>query len=430
MPKFLEVTDAGAARTALGATTTGSAMFTAANAAAARTAIDAASSDDLTAKRYQQSVVAFGDSIVAQGYSTSDEGPRYDMRGFYAWANAFLGWRFDILNNAGISGDTLAAMNERIATDVLAYNPSWVWMDGGVNDINVGASYATVISRFQTIFNTLRENNIRVMCVTVTPSAAFDSGKNLIRGQVNQWLRKYGAENPNVVVVDTAPVLQNPASNSPLTAYAPDGLHPSSTGSMVMGWAVAEALKDITVPRSPLTAGTDPVNILGSGGMLTGSTDGLATLWTKSQSGSNSTYSKISRTDNILGERQRVITPAGANSAAIYLSTDPSTGFSVGDTIYGAVELALSNPDLTATSNQLRTFIQLSCINDSISVLASTVFGFDGNGSQSQLFPLNYSATLRTPNVVVPAGTTKLRFVLWGLGGATRDWSRAVVCKV
>lgn len=415
-------------------TTVGRAVITAADAQAARTAIGAAASADVVARRFEQSVVTFGDSIVevSRPDRLSASSPAYSQRGFEVYANAFLGWRFDIIKNSGISGNTLADMYARINADVLAYSPAWVWMDGGVNDILIeGASYATIIGRFQQIFDTLKANNIRVMCVTVTPVSSFNSTKNLVRAQVNQWLRAYGAANPNVVVVDTAPYLQDPTSDGPASGYTHDGLHPSARGAMAMGWAIAQALKDITVPRSILTAGTDPTNILAAGGMFNGDTSGLATLWRKSESGSASTYSKVARTDAVLGEWQRVVTPAGANSSAIFLTDDVTTGFSVGDTIYGAVELAMSNPDLAATESQLRTYIQLSCRDSTGNVSLASAISSDNNGAaESHIFPLNYSATLRTPNIVVPASTEKLRLILWGYGGATRDWARAVIRKV
>jgi lysophospholipase L1-like esterase len=379
-----------------------------------------------------QSVVSFGDSITDAGYGVSGTAEFYSQRGWDAWANAFLGWRFDLLRNSGISGNTLALMLARIESDVFAYNPSWVWMNGGINDINAGASYATVVSRFEALFAQFNARSIRVVCLTVNPSGALDSGKNLIRSQVNQWLRNYGANNPNVIVVDTAPYFEAPDSNLPYTNYSPDNLHPTAAGGMAMGWAVYKALDELTVKRSPLTAGTDPANILGTYAMMGGDVSGAATGWTKSSAGTASTYSKVARTDGILGDWQRIVTPSGSasNYGAIYLSTDPTTGFSVGDTIYGAVEVRVSGADL-ATASSPRTWLNLVCVDNALASKGSVAFGYDDTGeSATQKFPLDYTATFRTPNIVVPAGTTKLRMILWGVGGATRDWARPVIRKV
>lgn len=95
-----------------------------------------------------------------------------------------------------------------------------------------------------------------------------------------------------------------------------------------------------------------------------------------------------------------------------------------------AVEVAVSSVDLAPTADQQRIMVRLTCFDNTSTAIASGVFGYGFIApGYSQVLPLNYSATIRTPNIIVPSGTVKVRLILWGFGGGTRDWSRPVIRK-
>jgi lysophospholipase L1-like esterase len=217
----------------------------------------------------RQSVILFGTSLEAQngtGSNTLDQ-PASNTpgavcgRGWFNWAEHFSGLRFNLIRNAGVSGNTSAQMLARLQTDVLADDSDWVWIGGPVNDISGDVASSTTIANLTSILTAILAAGRRVVLLTCAPSTSYStSGRKQALSDVNRWIRSLPGTTRGVVVVDAQRVLVDPATGYPATGMAADGIvHYSDAGATRVGKAVADALSTIVPPVSiPSVTIADP----------------------------------------------------------------------------------------------------------------------------------------------------------------------------
>jgi lysophospholipase L1-like esterase len=196
-----------------------------------------------TAPTVPADVILFGDSITAnQGVPAGQT-----SLSWFASANTTLGGVFSFTRNAGVSGDTTALMLARLTNDVLPYQPSWVGVLGGVNDITADTVSATTIANLTAIYDAILARGARLICEVVLPCTSFSTaGRKAAVDAINAAIRAYASAHRPVVLIDWWAAFSDPNSNQgydPLALYTSDGKHPSATGAGVMGavWAAAVA---------------------------------------------------------------------------------------------------------------------------------------------------------------------------------------------
>jgi lysophospholipase L1-like esterase len=193
-------------------------------------------------------VVMMGDSITEQHlYSNYVE--MWTVTRFPAWSITF--------RNAGIGGDRSTGGNSRFKRDVLAYKPTALTVDFGMNDGNYRAfdepGFKTYMGGLQGIANQAKAAGIRVAWVTPQPLDTADQGETALTGY-NLTLEKYSAgvgsiaeKNGGLFVDQFHPYL---TTLDKARAAAPkynritggDAVHPGPAGQSLMAYAILKGL--------------------------------------------------------------------------------------------------------------------------------------------------------------------------------------------
>lgn len=165
-------------------------------------------------ERDQRAVVFLGDSIT-QGWNDR-------------LAAAFPGMK---VANRGINGDTTRGVLIRLEDDVLSVNPAAVVLLIGTNDLEEGASPATIADNVRLILEALERHdpNMPIVLCAVFPSSA--TMKRPV-GQIRDLNNRYQAlvkHDTRVVPLDTWRLFAGADGDAPAAEF-PDLLHPNDIG--------------------------------------------------------------------------------------------------------------------------------------------------------------------------------------------------------
>jgi lysophospholipase L1-like esterase len=353
--------------------------------------------------------VLFGDSITNRNgpgaIGNPGETTAYnDSRGWFHWANTFLGKPFEMTYNAGIGGDTTTQMLARIR-DITQYGGKGAWLFGlaGVNDRG-SQSPAMTIANLRAIFSAaFAAGYERIVWGTLWPDAA-EYATRWVLDQINDWLFSYARVTPNFILVNWVEIFCDPASatssGSPVSAYTSDTLHPSPLGALALGQYLADVIRPF-VPRGNSLLYRNGTTVVSANPLMTGSVSGLATGFQKT--GFAGGAFKVARPDRAAGEWQMLVSTAtGTNQC--YIVTNVSGGtFAPGDTLFAELEFETDDDWTACTEFSLQMFVSgdstvqqgIWQVYDMMQRSGITTFG--GNPRRG---------VLRTPNLVVPAGVT------------------------
>lgn len=192
-----------------------------------------------TVKNTDIKVAALGDSITHGGGAVSTP-PSATLYNWETYA------KVPVLN-IGFSGNLTSNMLERFDRDVLSYNPEYLVIMGGVNDIRTGISANTVIANLVKIKDKCILNGIKPIFLTVTPvnppkmkkvaNLDISIGWEKQRNSVNQWIMK---QRYHIDVADKM-VDERGFLKDDLTT---DGLHPDYQGKKHIGEMVGAYLQE------------------------------------------------------------------------------------------------------------------------------------------------------------------------------------------
>lgn len=205
-----------------------------------------------------------GDSITENNTYTNANSVSHGQRGYLTWANALLGTkRMELLNNAGVSGETTSQILARVRSDVIAYSPSWCIVHAGINDLAGSLLGLSVVTdNLRQIYTQLLNAGIRVVATSIMPvGSTHTNWSQQLHARicaVNQWIAAYAAETPGMVFCDFYGVVTNPtdASANPRSGYYWDtpAVHPSALGAYYLGKALRDVLSPFLYPCPPLNA--------------------------------------------------------------------------------------------------------------------------------------------------------------------------------
>jgi lysophospholipase L1-like esterase len=201
-------------------------------------------------------VVMIGDSITEQHlYSNYVE----------MWTvTRFPGWKLTF-RNTGIGGDTSPGGNRRFKRDVLAFHPTAMTVDFGMNDGRYQAFredfYRPYMQGLQGMANQAKEAKIRVAWITPQPLDGDEQGKTALTGY-NQTLEKFSEGvseiaqkydglfvdqfHPYLTVLDKA----RTASDKYNRITAGDAVHPGPPGQALMAASILKELHFPTIVSS------------------------------------------------------------------------------------------------------------------------------------------------------------------------------------
>lgn len=363
-----------------------------------------------------RSMVLLGDSItLANGVEPSD-------KGYFNWTNTAARQLWDVAHNAGVGGDSTTQMLARVNADVIDRHPAWCMVLGGVNDVAADTAAETTIANLIAIYERLRAAKIQVIASTLPPSTSFNTAPRTTAWQtINQALRDYAAAHSWLVFGDAGPTYHDTGSAYavPLAGYTADGVHPNALGASAMGLALWAAISGhASVRRIPAYGGlaianadTGRIYYVAANQLMTGSaTDHItapatgvhASNWFISGGG---TWSKVARSDGLPGTWQQCAIGAESDAATFSLP-DRTANWAVGETWFAQIEFETDDDWVSPSNFEL----YLGALNSSNTVLAEVkALGHSVGGGSGSAITRPTSGILRTPNLVIPATTAKLR---------------------
>lgn len=193
-----------------------------------------------------------GVSISAGSTATADlvmDLERLSTLGIITWANMFSGQRMNVVYNGGKGGDTTANMLLRLQSEIIPLKPQVCIILGGVNDTAVATNTAAVISgNLISMASLCVQYGIIPILLTIFPVAsglASASTRQAVINQTNNLLKNYAGKNTNVLLIDTATSVMNPATGYMLAScVSSDGgnIHLGKLGARVAGQMIADVI--------------------------------------------------------------------------------------------------------------------------------------------------------------------------------------------
>lgn len=368
-------------------------------------------------KPWANTITVFGHSIIEATEPVITTGPprsTFYGTGFFTWIQILLNQRFARVEYEGHGGNSVAQLKARVP-DVIAHNTRYVLGLFTINSINGGASAASIISDLDIILTQLTGAGKTVIVGTELPSTMLDNdAKRLIWVEVNRWIVSQ-AGRPGIIILPWHHALTDWGSGDPITNSTWDGTHPYTYGAMLLA-EYAAAILDPLIPsigdgdmlaHNRTGIGTALANGMmyeSGGGSITGSgvgTGDVANSWTvQVDSGANADCSIIARADGH-GMWQEIEINDGAGSSA------------------GAVHLKQYNGSIDGSwANQTVIFdfdIEVENGQNLTALIADVIF-IDGGSyvklgttltptSGADTTHKSFKGIVRTPPVVVPAGT-------------------------
>lgn len=387
--------------------------------------------------------------------------------GYFTWWKTLSNGRVKLLHNAGMSGETTSQILARITRDVVPYNPSWVVVLAGTNDVRTGVATVTIIDNLRSIYALLRSYGYNVIAMSVPPLGSGDASYNATTTQqiqdINSWIKSTCQVNNGIWFADCHGAIADPASEggAALAANLEDSVHFSPIGSYNAGvilnnitssfiplvnslpttaadtYLVSSGNKNVSPNPMFTTSATGPTGTFGGGGSVTegsGAGTSVAKGWRVEASGTGSAVaSLVARTvandGDTYGNNQRVVLTASANNDSVSIKNidNFTSQVTAGDSVYAECAFKLSS--ITGTPKRINLNVNITVGG----VIYSTTIGY---GSLSNNLPTsNLSGVLRTPVLKVPTGTvTKVELVAFlqfpGAGSATLDIGRAQIRKL
>jgi len=190
----------------------------------------------VSVKHYTWAV--FGDSITHGGGAISN--PPSDIRFDYS---SYIPYE---IKNLGKSGDSVESLVERFNSDVLPFQPKYLFILGGGNSIRGGTKAEDVIEQFQRLINKCEQNDITPIFLTIPPINPNRIERVFNKPSANDWQSQTDMVNTFLkkqqYVIDVNLLLRDNEGFLP-TMYSQDGLHPDISGKKIIADAVIRFLR-------------------------------------------------------------------------------------------------------------------------------------------------------------------------------------------
>lgn len=378
--------------------------------------------------RHSNTLAMMGDSFLANTliYEAGPLAWQHKPSAMLTGGRILLGQRLELVKDAGISGNTTTQMLARYDTDITPHGAGWVFIGGGTNDVDGGASAATIIANLTAMFDKADRDHARIIAATIPPRDANTAPKNAVLFEVNEWIRREAFVRPGMVLVDLYAVLSEATAATFKSGISLDGIHPYTTaGGWRMARAFYDALKDVVPPVPVLPSSNVDSRSLITCGMFTGTAGGKGTGVTGTTASGwfvepapsltcTATVAKVARTDLGPGDMQEIEVTAGTAQARAR-NTAVGTAWNPGDEVYATIGF---EADTLPTTPAASVFdLNVTCYNAGFSRLLR---GVDNGLMAYEFEALNIPASgvLRTPSIVIPALTTTLQITVTMSAGA------------
>lgn len=389
--------------------------------------IDKATADLTYARPRANTVLLLGTSLEAQNGGGSDmvnppDGPSaISGRGWFHWANAYLGQRLKLVANKGISGSQTVSQLAALPADLANNASDWVFIGGPVNDMANDTASSVTITNLTAMLDLIRASGRRSVMLTAAPSASYNTtARRQAVSDVNRFIRSLQFTRPDVVVVDAWKVLADPATGYPATGMAVDLVHYSDPGAMRIGAEAAKVLASV-IPERPyeVLPLIDPRNVIGNPA-LTGGTG-----WTTVDTGITAAYSlqegrwANKATLTISG------TTSGTERGIQYVEPISNGRYAVGDVVQASARFKFSGLTPYAGKALCAPYLRIAPrLADSSFPGASAAQSFTtSSGDQINAAPVGVPSSGElvavTWRTTIPANTTNLYCTFGWIGAAS-----------
>jgi lysophospholipase L1-like esterase len=393
-----------------------------------------------------------GDSITAAGTSSDATSAKNMVAGMQYWVPALTQQRVRSQQNLnfGIAGNTSSDLLARIGA-VAGSVANIIVVLIGTNDIN-GIVNETTFSTYKNnmiaIWNSLLNSGKIVIAIPPLPRSlstpAADANRNMLLRMSNWVKSQQWANIKNFYVIDVSAdygeassVTWSPKSAAGVTY---DGLHPAQLGGFLISRKIAAFLNTMyanAVSRAAFVADVydavyNPNGNLISGGAFTGTGGTGAGQQTSTWAGTiatnwstwfNSPYSGGSALSGLTvtgsastsadGVPQQVLTFSGSYTGdvgsyfGIRQSPTNYSSFKLGDIVEASIEIDWNS----AGAIQPHSGVELRFIS---TIGGTTFICADGSSNNAACdWNYNYTATLRTPPMLITAQPTALQFTCY-----------------
>lgn len=386
-------------------------------------------------------IVAIGDSQIAQGLGPSTTSPAYVTHSALNYGLSYLGHPFSLVANLAVGGQTSAQVLASVDA-ALALDPSILYFSGGGSNDRDVYTVAQSIANLEAIATAAAAQGVPVVYQSVMPVDSPDSTSLARQAQVNGWARRKSLVTPGFFFADCYAQCVDHTTGALIADYsdttATDTVHLSPRGKAVAGLAVAQALRPLVTGRAMLapTQG-DPANLVtyshfyppnsSNEALGPGYWSGVSTITALS----GAAWSKVTR-PNRSTKWQQLVLPNGAGTRSIKLNiiAGPTT-FQAGDVVFANLEYQVdsASEDVTPSGFGIRV------LHSPDGVTTSEVGGaIPPNSISGQKGPIHARAgVLQTPPMTVPAGadgTALLQMSIDMAGGGTYRFDSAAVWNI
>lgn len=209
----------------------------------------------------RQTLVLLGDSITA-GNSVTSQGTiipyRTNIEGQVVWGNYLSGYKFDIVANLGIGGETSTQILARVQS-VIDINPSHCIVLCGMNDPAGEVANQLLIDNIKAIYESLSNAGIFVFFCTPTTRVG-DTQKNSQSLRARAFMMSYFSTKPNIEIIDLCSAWIDSSSLTalPVLSNLRDDLHPSIIGGYTGGKEISKTFSKFkTKYNFPISAYDD-----------------------------------------------------------------------------------------------------------------------------------------------------------------------------
>jgi len=140
--------------------------------------------------------------------------------------------------NRGVNGDLTSGMLVRFRKDVIQFNPQYVIILGGTNDIGWCLSVEGIFLNLQRMYEMALENKVEPIACTVPSIIGWDEGipqRVRLNHSITQYCREKG-----LLVADVFSKTCDPKTKRLRSEHSSDGLHLNTLGYRKMAESIFE----------------------------------------------------------------------------------------------------------------------------------------------------------------------------------------------
>lgn len=353
---------------------------------------------------------AFGDSIT--NYNSYNVSPTLmsAQRGYVTQLNTLMNNKFVLppQNNKAVAGRTASQVATALATDFLAcpFAFTHAWLMAGRNSVTDDVSAASIIGSLTNCLDYLVDTQGKsVFLQTILPGtySANEAARKQVVLDVNSWIMAQdGTRSGKVISINTFSGTED-GSGNPIANILSDGVHPNSYGAYVIAGLMKTKLEP-SFPSLSLPDWAGSGNLIlnplltGTGGTVEGGfTGSSATNW-RMRALNGTTAGRVSSKGS---EDEQVFAQniASSSNQKCRLQQDVTTGFNVGDTLYGAMLIKIDDSPVGLDDFTL----WLALTGTGVSGYTTSKWG---ELQPSETFALGRGYYLiKTPNFTISAGS-------------------------